>query len=93
MFAEFDQFLKTPYKKYKNIHVEHWKQNVRLKVFFAPNPKILLCNPIPLQVLKPRNHTMKQVKNAQKKLLESTQIPFEIYVSKINTQGIRILTQ
>ena len=34
-----------------------------------------------------------QVKNAQKKLLESTQIPFEIYVSKINTQGIRILTQ
>ena len=34
-----------------------------------------------------------QVKNAQKKLLESTQIAFEIYVSKINTQGIRILTQ
>ena len=34
-----------------------------------------------------------QVKNAQKKLLESTQIPFEIYVSKINTQGIKILTQ
>ncbi|MDA0316035.1 MAG: homoserine kinase [Bacteroidetes bacterium] len=34
-----------------------------------------------------------QVKNAQKQLLKSTQIPFEIYVSKINTQGIRILTQ
>lgn len=34
-----------------------------------------------------------QVKNTQKQLLKSTQIPFEIYVSKINTQGIRILTQ
>ncbi len=34
-----------------------------------------------------------QVKTAQKQLLKSTHIPFEIYVSKINTQGIRILTQ
>ena len=34
-----------------------------------------------------------QVQNAQNKLLESTQIPFEIYISKINTKGIKILSQ
>ncbi|CAI8360459.1 homoserine kinase [Flavobacteriaceae bacterium] len=33
------------------------------------------------------------VENAQKELLKSTGIPFDIYVSKINTQGIKILTQ